>query len=228
MKKIILNALFDNLLMLQPCRENFTLCCKSDIPPIYTYSSPFAPPNFADRLLTRNPGYPHISPILPGTFCHIANSNNGWAWVYNSSCQGINLQYPCYWDILAENYSNGITTLSHLIEIIAQHNGVRYAFLPDQVNVIAKVWNNTEISLHIYANYDSINQQSVAHCIYIYPSPSIAMVPNHTTTKNIGIPLKTNIIEYIARLINAEQQRFNAKLKIINATISSNLVYQPT
>ncbi|MDD5943012.1 hypothetical protein [Fibrobacter sp.] len=156
MKKVILNALFDNLLMLQPCRENFTLCCKSDIPPIYTYSSPFAPPNFADRLLTRDPGYPHISHILPGTFCHIANSNNGWAWVYNSSCQGTNLQYPCYWDILAENYSNGITTLSHLIEIIAQHNGVRYAFLPDQVNVIAKVWNNTEISLHIYANYDSI------------------------------------------------------------------------
>ena len=90
MTNVILNALFDNLLMLQPCRENFTLCCKSDIPPIYTYSSPFAPPNFADRLLTRDPGYPHISHILPGTFCHIANSNNGWAWVYNSSCQGIN------------------------------------------------------------------------------------------------------------------------------------------
>lgn len=227
MNEIHVNARIDNLLPPQPHRNSYTLFGKSNIAPIYIYSTPFAPPNTADGFLPRASSYPHISHILPGTFSHIANYNNGWAWVYNSSCQMINLPYPCYWDILAENHSNGIAALSHLIRIIAQYNGVKYAYLPNQICVITKICNNTNVSLHIYANYDSINQQSIAHCFYIYPLPSTARISNHITTNNIRIPLKINIIEYIARLINAEQQLFNAKLTIIKTNTQSPLVRQP-
>ena len=227
MNKIRLNACFDNLLASQPYSDTYTLFGKSDIAQIYTYSSPYSTPNMADGLLSRAIGYPHISHILPGTFSHIANYNNGWAWVYNSSCQTINLPYPCYWDILAENYSNGIAALSHLVRIIAQYNGARYAYLPSQIYVMTKVWNNTDISLHIYSNYDSINQQSIARCIYAYPLPLTAALPNYISSPNIRIPLKTNIIEYVARLINAEQQLFRAKLKIIKTVTQYPLIRQP-
>lgn len=224
MINITVNAHFDNPLAPQPCRESYTLCGKSDIPPFYTYSSSFAPPNIANGLLPRASGY-HTTPILPGTFSHIANYNNGWAWVYNSSCQTVNLPYPCYWDILAENYSNGFSTLSHLINLIAQYHGVNHVYLPNKIYVITKFLNNINVSIHITASYNPINHHSIAHCIYVNSLPSA--LPHHITTRSIRVPQKNNIIEYIALLINAEQQLFNTKLKIMKANTLAPLIRQP-
>ena len=220
---IKLNAIFDNAHT--GSKDSYTLCGKSDIPPLCIYSNPLAPPNIADALLPRNPSYPHLSYILPGPFNHITYPNNGWAWVYDSNNQTINLPIPCYWDILAENNSNGIKTLAHLINYIGQYNNIQDVYLPNQIEVLAMFkHNNINYSLYILANYNPIQCQSIAHHFYITAfdadSPQL-------TTQNIQLSNAANIIKHISYLIDSFQQTYQTKVMIYNINVSNKLMQQP-
>ena len=217
------NAVFNNTH--SQTNETYTLLGKSDIPPFYTYSDPFAPPNMADGLLPRANGYSHISHILPNTFNYITYPNNGWAWIYNSSCQNINLPPPCHWDILAENNSNGVKALAHFIKHIGQYNGSTAVELPEQIEIYAMFnYNNTDYSLYILATYDSTRKQSIAH--HLYAAPFDASSPR-LTTNNIQQPNSINIFEYVSNMIDSIQQTYRTKVRIFNANISDNLTLQP-
>lgn len=217
------NAVFNNTLS-QP-KETYTLLGKSDIPPFYTYSDPLAPPNMADGLLPRAKGYSHISHIIPKTFDYITYPNNGWAWIYNSDCQNVNLPLPCQWDILAENNSNGIKALTHFIKYIGQYNDSTMVELPEQIEIFAMFnYNNTDYSLYILATYDSTRKQSIAH--YLYVAPFDASSPR-LTTNNIQQPNSINIFEYVSNMIDSIQQTYRTKVRIFNANISDNLTLQP-
>ena len=205
--------------------DEYTLLGRSDIPPFLIYSNPLAPSNMADGLLPRAINYQHISHILPGPFNHISYPNNGWAWVYDSNNQEMNLPSPCYYDILAESNSNGLNALAHLIKFIGRFSGTNSADLPNQIELFGMFkYNNTDYTLYILATYNPTQNQTTAH--YLYAAPFDASLPR-ITTNNILQSSATNIFEYVSHLIDTFQQNYKTKVKIFNANISDDLTVQP-
>lgn len=247
MKYLCLEATFcDNINPTQ--KDCYTLYGKNDIHPGWVLTYDILHPVYADNLILRNPQYSHPAIIYGLGLPPISYPDNAWAWIYNSNKGYVQLNYPCFCDILALDHSNSIVALASLVRIIAQERNLdaqgercqKYieaecegksislppvkviCELPETIRLRAYFnCNNEWYALYIYAQFSNNSTNIVNFVIKPFNQNAPQLV-----TPSINTCIGANILEAISSVIHATQLQHHVKINFDTMTCGK-LVPQP-